>query len=253
MGVHRTVRFEAARRLAGDIVSLVWPRVCAACGGSCEGQVCEACRAAVSVRTSDGCCAICGKTILVSDGAAGTAAPACAGCRERRPAFEQARSAVDYAGPARQIVQTLKYRKGRGVAPWMAEWMAGCVVANWPDEPFDAVVPVPLHPSREAGRGYNQSALLAAALAKLLSLPCAPRILARTRDTGTQTKLDAKARRANMERAFEVRRGRADAVRGKSVLLVDDVMTTGATLGAAAAALRAAGAGRTFALSFARG
>ena len=228
--------------LLSDLVSLFWPRTCAACGEKCEGQVCESCAAAVSARLPDLCCAVCGKTILASDGAAGTASPTCAGCRARHPAFDAARSAVDYDGPAKAVAKALKYHKCMGLAPWMAEWMHGCAMA-----------PVPLHYFREVGRGYNQAALLARALARRLGADMAEKALRRTRWTGTQTKLDAAARRRNMVGAFALRPGFADAVPGKRILLVDDVMTTGATLDAAAKVLKAAGAGKILALTFARG
>jgi len=243
----------AAAARAGDVASLLWPRTCAGCGRPCEGPVCETCRGSVSPRRTGRDCAVCGKTILATDAAAGTAAPVCADCRAKRPGFDAARSAVDYDGPVREIVQSLKYRRALDAAPWMADWMLGCVSAEWPGERFDAVVPVPLHFLREAGRGYNQAELLARPVAAGLGVPVARRLLVRLRDTGTQTRLGAAKRRENVAGAFAVRPGREDEAYGKRLLVVDDVMTTGATLGAASAALRAAGAGRVLALSFARG
>lgn len=242
-----------AAAFAGDMASLVWPRTCAGCGSPCAGPVCETCRGSVSPRRPGRDCAVCGKTILATDAAAGTAAPVCAKCRAKRPAFDAARSAVDYVGPVREIVQSLKYRGARDAAPWMADWMLGCVAANWPGERFDAVVPVPLFPGRETKRGYNQAALLAEVIAAGLGAPVAHRLLFRVRDTGTQTRLGAAKRRDNVAGAFAVRAGREAEAYGKRLLVVDDVMTTGATLDAASAALRAAGAGRVLALSFARG
>ncbi|MBQ7667565.1 MAG: ComF family protein [Kiritimatiellae bacterium] len=223
------------------------------CGEKCEGQICEGCAGRLSARRPDRDCANCGKTIIATDAAAGSVHPVCNNCRKSKPAFTAARSAVDYDGPAREIAKGLKYHKLRGLAPLMAEWMHGCVLANWPEERFDIVCPVPLHFFREAERGYNQAALVAAALARRLGVDLGERMLRRTRWTGTQTKLDASSRRKNMAGVFKVRHGFEDSIPGKTVLLVDDVMTTGSTLDSAASALRAAGAGRVFALSFARG
>ena len=239
--------------LAGDIASLLWPRTCAGCGAPCEAVVCEGCRAAVSLRRPDRDCAVCGKTILATDAAAGSAAPVCEACRKRRPAFDAARSAVDYSGPVSEIVQSLKYRRAAETAPWMAQFMVACIAANWPGERFDAVVPVPLHRSHENKRGYNQAELLAEGIARAREIDCDPRMLRRLRDTGTQTRLSAEERRANVAGAFAPGPGREACAYGKCILLVDDVMTTGATLSAAASALRAAGAARIMALSFARG
>jgi ComF family protein len=114
----------------------------------------------------------------------------------------------------------------------------------------DLVVPVPLHPARLAARGYNQAALLGGAVAAELSLPLAARALARTRATPPQARLARAARLGNVAGAFRVRR--PGAVRGRRVLLVDDVSTTGATLAACAEALRAAGAAEVTALVLAR-
>jgi ComF family protein len=240
--------------LLSDALSLVWPRVCAACGEPSPGaRICDACRARVEVRPATACCAVCGCELVESDAALGSAEPLCGACRARRPAFERARSAARFAGPVRPLVHALKY----GHSPWLAgdlsEWLHGCVLARWPREPFDLICPVPLHRRRERTRGYNQSALLARALARRLGLPAAPRLLERIRDTPRQTRLDAAARRANVAGAFRIRPGSGPLAWGRTILLVDDVMTTGATLDAAARALRDAGAGRVFALSLARG
>ena len=114
----------------------------------------------------------------------------------------------------------------------------------------DVVVPVPLHPARLAERGYNQAALLSAAAARELRAPLAARALRRTRDTAQQARLDRARRLENVAGAFLVR-APAD-VRGRRVVLVDDVATTGATLEACGAALREAGATSVTALVVAR-
>lgn len=112
------------------------------------------------------------------------------------------------------------------------------------------VVPVPLHPRRVAERGYNQAALLASAVADELRAPCSPRALARVRHTPQQVRLDRRERLRNVTSAFCVLR--PEAVRGRRVVLVDDVVTTGATLEACAEALLRAGAGEVTALVVAR-
>jgi ComF family protein len=114
----------------------------------------------------------------------------------------------------------------------------------------EGLVPVPLHPARHAERGFNQAELLAAPCATRWRLPTLARALVRVRPTLPQADLDAEARRANVRDAFEV--GRPGEVRGRRVLLVDDVLTTGATAGAAARALRAAGAAEVGVLTLAR-
>jgi ComF family protein len=113
------------------------------------------------------------------------------------------------------------------------------------------VVPVPLHPARLAERGYNQSALLGAAAARELGAPLEARALVRTRPTAQQARLDQASRRENVAGAFAVRAGGA-ALRGRRVVLVDDVATTGATLEACRAALLEGGAASVTALCVAR-
>jgi ComF family protein len=106
------------------------------------------------------------------------------------------------------------------------------------------VVPVPLHPLRLAERGFNQSALLGGRLARRLGAPFAPRALRRTRETPRQATLDRSARASNVAGAFAVAGRQSDRLRGRTVVLVDDVMTTGATLDACAHAILGAGADR---------
>jgi ComF family protein len=115
--------------------------------------------------------------------------------------------------------------------------------------PIHAVIPVPLHPERERRRGYNQALLLARELAARQNLPLWYNVLARVRATQPQVELDARARRENVQDAFAA----SDAVAGASVLLIDDVCTTGATLDACSVALKQRGAKSVWGLALARG
>ena len=151
---------------------------------------------------------------------------------------------------SRGLVHALKY----GGADYLAREM-GCLMAvrfcKYPElSAAEIVMPVPLFPKRRRKRGYNQSALLARWLAEETGLMYDETSLARTRDTVSQTKLGRKGRLANMTGAFACKN--PAAVKGKVILLVDDVATTGATLEGCAAALKAAGAKKVFAYTFAR-
>ena len=119
-------------------------------------------------------------------------------------------------------------------------------------EPVDCVCPVPLHGARQRGRGFNQAALLARELARRLGVEAFPNAVRRVRNTPTQTHLSAVERRRNVRGAFEPNPVLAGWFAGRVVLLVDDVMTTGATVSEAASALRKAGARRILALTVAR-
>jgi ComF family protein len=183
----------------------------------------------------------------------------CGGCRQHEPAFHAARSFGLYTGKLRQVVLRLKFsgdtrlgeRLGMLLAPtWYALPRLG-------DSGSPLIVPVPLHPSRRRERGFNQSDLLAKGLVRELAeqhgaaLPeVAGSCLHRQRATPPQTGLSVAARRENLRGAFEV--FQPEAVRARAVVLIDDVMTTGATLSACARALRRAGAGRVMGLTLAR-
>jgi ComF family protein len=153
-----------------------------------------------------------------------------------------------FGGPVAAALRRLKYAGRADLAAPLGHLARRAAHAARPR--VDLVIPVPLHPARLAERGYNQAALLGAEVARDLEVPMAPRALARTRHTPQQARLDRAARLRNVAGAFRVRA--PAAVRGKRVLLVDDVSTTGATLAACAAALREAGAAEVTALVVAR-
>lgn len=140
----------------------------------------------------------------------------------------------------------LKYEERPDLGPRLG--LAMVTVADHARGAVDLVVPVPLHPKRLAERGYNQSVLLAAPIARALEVPLAPRLLRRRSDTPRQAALDRPTRLVNVRDAFVARA----PTQGRRVLLIDDVRTTGATLRACAAVLRGAGASRVLTLALAR-
>ncbi len=154
-------------------------------------------------------------------------------------------AAYHYGGPLRDGIHRLKYGGRRDLAPALAGLLSEHLRADL--RAVDCIVPMPLHASRLAERGFNQAALLAWPLAHDLGVPIVPRRLERIRPTSPQVGLDVGARRRNVRGAF---RARADAARPR-VLLIDDVRTTGATLEAAADALREAGASEVIAVALA--
>jgi ComF family protein len=157
------------------------------------------------------------------------------------------RSVLLFEGPSRTAIHWLKYRHARGLAEPLGRLMADYWKEN--GRPVDTIVPVPLHPFRLWRRGYNQAALLACELGQRLDLPVDEGALRRIRATAPQMQLDAADRHHNVRGAFRCPDGR---VRGRHVLLVDDVCTTALTLAACADALRAEGPETVWALTLAR-
>ena len=166
------------------------------------------------------------------------------------PPFERARAAVAYGGVARRMVQALKYGDRTDLAPWMARWMqrAGADLLAT----ADCVVPVPLHPRRFFTRRFNQSAELARTLAAHSGKPFEPGALRRVKVTRQQVGLGLSERQDNVRAAFRVSAQGDILVRGRRILLVDDVYTTGATVFAATRALKKSGVAAVDVLTFAR-
>ncbi len=165
------------------------------------------------------------------------------------PPWDRARAAVAYDEASRQIVHALKYRDTPEAALFMARMMARAGRKLLADA--EIIVPVPLHRARLWRRRFNQSALLAQRLAATSGLAFHPGLLQRVKATRPQVGLHDDERRKNVARAFTVDTEQALHLQGKHVVLVDDVMTTGATAGACARVLRAAGARQVDVLCFA--
>ena len=244
---------QATTRLLVDpVLALVFPSPCPGCGGGVDrptrGPLCDGCWTALPRHVGTLCA--CGFPLP-----AGLEGP-CGRCRRGLGPFTRGASLGPYEGTLRVLVHELKFRGRRRVAGRLAEMLLASpeVRAVLAPEPTRAlspvVVPVPLHPRRLRERGFNQSALLAQALAEGHGLRLVEGALTRREHTPPQTGLSAAQRRANVARAFVVRR-RAP-VTGRIVVLVDDVVTTGATARACARALVSAGAAEVRLLTAAR-
>lgn len=162
--------------------------------------------------------------------------------------LREAAALGEYAGPLRDAVHRLKFRSQRRLGLALGYVMGAVAMGHPQVARVDGVVPVPLHPQRAWQRGFNQADILAQGTARMLGCPVTP-VLERRRATGQQAILGEEERVLNVRGAFAAPDPKS--VRGKSLLLIDDVVTTGATLREAAAALKAAGAAHVFALALA--
>lgn len=164
----------------------------------------------------------------------------CGACLAHHPAYDRARAALIYGDVSRDLVLGLKYQGRRDGLSTLAGWMARAGADLLAEA--DLITPVPLHYFRLVRRGFNQSGWLAAALSRASGVPLSVDALKRTRATPIQGNLSAEGRRGNVQGAFRVRGSRAKLIKGKRILLVDDVLTTGATAEACARTLKRAGA-----------
>jgi ComF family protein len=174
----------------------------------------------------------------------------CGACRLRAPAFAYARAGARYGDVVREALHAFKFGGRRALAAPLGDLLAEAVQGRLPRGLPDLLVPVPLHPRRERERGFNQSSLLACRLGRAWGRPVRDDILGRVVATPSQTALDAAARRANVRGAFRLRR--PELIVGRHVVVVDDILTTGATLSECARTLQEMGATTVGALTVAR-
>ncbi|HEX5340578.1 MAG TPA: ComF family protein [Gammaproteobacteria bacterium] len=175
------------------------------------------------------------------------AGQACGHCLRHPPAWDVAASPLHYAWPLDMLIQRFKFNADLAAGRMLGDLLANFLAADAAPHP-DCLIPVPLHPARLKERGFNQAQELAGPVARRLKIPLASRLCRRIRHTETQSKLDAKSRHRNLQGAFEV----IASVAGMDVAILDDVITTGATVSALAGALREAGSARIRVWSLAR-
>lgn len=230
-------------------LDLFYPRVCAACGGPVgdePGHLCWDCLAGITYVKSP-YCSLCGDPV---EGRIDHEF-VCYNCTSTPPHFDRARSAARYAGPLQNVLREFKYRQSLWAGRDLVRLLTACTEAHYDPAQVDAVCFVPLYPARQRDREYNQAERLARGLARRLGKPLLGRCLARVRPTPTQTHLTARARATNVAGAFRARWTRR--LKGRRVLLVDDVMTTGATVSECARVLKEAGAAAVYVVTVARG
>ncbi|MBL8837024.1 MAG: ComF family protein [Alphaproteobacteria bacterium] len=244
---------DFVRRAGALVLDAVLPPQCLACSATVDapGRLCARCWNSLAWIAAP-FCARCG-TPFEFDPAAGAPARAltCAPCLADPPRYDRARAVLVYDDGAKRLVLGFKHADRLHAAPAFGQWLARAGAELLED--VDIVAPVPLHWLRLARRRYNQAALLADALVRAGGAGTViPDLLLRRRATASQGHLSRRERARNVARAFAVRPRHAARLAGSRVLLVDDVLTTGATVGECAKVLRDAGAARVDVVTLAR-
>lgn len=240
---------DSIQSLAGGVADLLYPLHCAICGvGVTEGgsrPICLTCKSKIR-RVQNPCCLICSHPFdAIMDSAV------CPNCQDRELHFESAVAVIRNGHSIREIIHRVKYSGQRELIGLLSDWIVeGLNDPRLKIDLADAFIPVPLHPLRLRERGYNQAELLARSLARASGKPCR-NLLKRNRATTTQTQFDRKQRMRNLRDAFELIQN-AD-VTDLDLILVDDVLTTGATLDECARVLMIAGASSVRAITVVRG
>lgn len=243
------MKSSASKSWLDALLSFFYPEACQICGVARarpdEGYVCAACAAKVEF-IKPPFCERCGRPVAGEV----TGPFECAQCREKPGPFEYARAAVASSGLALEAIHRYKYQR----ALWFEPFLAGLLVTragpalaagqwNW-------IVPVPLHPRKEREREFNQAERLGNVLSRATGIPVNAGLVQRVKYTQTQTRLTRSARAENLQGAFKGREGAR--LQGERLVLVDDVLTTGATAGECAKVLRRMGAGAVCVWTLAR-
>lgn len=220
------------------VLDLLLPPSCLACDASVDapGRFCASCFSRMSFISQP----FCRRCAAPFSHAGQGVHSVCPHCVDAPPPWGQARAALRYDAQSRRLILAFKHgdrpELARSLAPMMVRAGAGVL------EGAEVLVPVPLHPARLRARRYNQAGLLAREIGHLVPVPVRLDALVRLRMTRPLGELSAEQRSAMVDQAFAPRRGSGPALRGRRVVLVDDVLTSGATCGACAEALMAAGA-----------
>ena len=226
-----------------SIFDLVMPAKCLCCNSQVpqQGTICANCYTELKPIGNHKCYK-CGLPFQIDMGHKAI----CHDCTRYKPSYSMARAFCNYEGLGGKLASQLKFSDKTLLAPYMAKMMM--IAGSGLLKKSDIIAPIPLHHSRKLKRKYNQSALLAKYLAEYSGLEYQPFLLKRTRNTKKQTTLKRNDRKKNMENAFDA----SPHANEKRILLIDDVMTTGATMNAASVALKRQGAKKICALVFAR-
>ncbi|MBR3306948.1 MAG: ComF family protein [Lachnospiraceae bacterium] len=234
-------------RIHEYIKDLLFPPRCAICDGLLAQEemklhVCSRCRKELKY-VQEPYCMKCGAPLKDPGG------EYCSGCEKHRHYFDRGRSLYVY-GSVRSSLYRFKYGGRKEYAEFYGRDLARCFGRQLKEWGVEAIIPIPLHPARQRRRGYNQAAAVAEVLSACTGVPLKDKLLKRSRNTGPQKKLSARERQINLKNAFNITQ---DVVQLGTVVVVDDIYTTGATMDEAALALKRKGIDRVYFLALATG
>jgi len=235
--------------LKDDLLGFVYPQNCPICRNPLKGDekdICEECWKALALLPSP-YCPYCRTFLEIQDKIANHPCPNLTGSKERR--ILAIRSLGTFDDHYQKLIHRLKYEKKIQLGQRLAQKLGESISEDRCFSGCDMVIPVPLHRARERERGFNQSEVLAEGISRAMGISLTKGILKRRKNTKDQTYLNAQQRAENVKGAFVVTR--PEKINGKNVILVDDVMTTGATLNECARMLKETGATRVFAATLA--
>lgn len=235
-----------ACNLAANLSHALLPSSCALCGARCAAAVCPACHAQFLGRQAPRC-----PRCANPAGPYDVALP-CGACQSHPPAFDATIAAASYSAPLDQLILQLKFGGTLALAPWFGRALVDAVSAQAGVALPNLLCPVPLGPRRLAERGFNQALEIARPLSKELGIPVFPTLAIRARETAAQSGVAPAERNRNIRHAFIVAPDAVALVQGQHIGVVDDVMTSGATLHELAAVLKRFGAARVSNFVFAR-
>lgn len=209
-------------------LELLYPTTCIFCGEICKKGICESCREKI-VYIQEPLCKKCGKPIQSQE------KEYCFDCQKRRVHYEQGRSLWLHEKPVSSSIYNFKYKNKRVYGEVYGRELAeqfGTLIRMWK---IDVLIPVPIHRKRMRKRGYNQAEIIARELGNRMNIPVDTSVIIRERETMPQKELGQKNRRKNLKKAFRLTGKR---MRGKNILLIDDIYTTGSTIEAMAELLK---------------
>jgi competence protein ComFC len=239
------------RKIFDGLLNLIYPETCFLCSAPVARQqdcgICDNCwQKVIALKILPPRCSSCGLPFYSFEE---NSEHLCGDCIQKMPPYAGARSFGHYSAEMSRVIQELKFGGRQNLVGLLAPLLADAFFDTWGRDEFDLIVPIPLHPKRKRDRGYNQAELLAVSLARLLAIPYY-KALQRVRSTLPQVGLTDSQRLENVRKAF--RCFSPQRICKRRILLIDDVMTTGATVESAAQALVDAGAWRVSVLTVAR-